>query len=244
MPSKQDFRRRYNDDPAAEETSPLAEVDGACSRGHVPIEPAQSEKQVPADQHRRPGKGGDVANHVVLLLVDFTRLQAGVGRIEDVGGIPDGDQELLVFRVDHLAAGYGSLHTRPIPDESGKSIVLKLKVAPDAASGILDQYELGPYNLIILGQPSRWQGEISSFINAGVAQKVAMLSPCSVMVARPRRNGKGHLICTDGSEQSLEAARREAVLARCDDYPKAGEDSQRARCETFLAEGEAVEETS
>ena len=101
--------------------------------------------------------------------------------------------------------------------ESGKSIVLKLKVAPDAASGILDQYELGPYNLMILGEPSRWQGEFKSFWNAGVAQKVAMLSPCSVMVARPRRNGKGHLICTDGSEQSLEAVRRDAVLAKhCD----------------------------
>ena len=41
-----------------------------------------------------------------------------------------------------------------------------------------------------------------------------MLSPCSVMVARPRNNGKGHLICTDGSEHSLEAVRRDAVLAK------------------------------
>lgn len=98
--------------------------------------------------------------------------------------------------------------------ENGKSIVLKLKVAPDAASGILDQYELGPYNLMILGEPSRWQGEISSFWNAGVAQKVAMLSPCSVMVARPQNDGKGHLICTDGSDQSLDAVRRDAVLAK------------------------------
>ena len=98
--------------------------------------------------------------------------------------------------------------------ESGRAIVLKLKVAPDAASGILDQYELGPYNLMILGEPSRWQGELSSFWNAGLVQKVAMLSPCSVMVARPRKNGRGHLICTDGSEQSLDAVRRDAVLAQ------------------------------
>ena len=68
--------------------------------------------------------------------------------------------------------------------ESGKTIVLKLKTAPDAASGILDQYELGPYNLIIMGAPSRWRSEIRSFFNAGVTQKVAMLAPCSVMVAR------------------------------------------------------------
>ncbi len=98
--------------------------------------------------------------------------------------------------------------------ESGKSIVLKLKVAPDAASGILDQYELGPYNLMIVGAPSRWQGEFRSFWHAGIAQKVAMLSPCSVMVARPEQNVGGHLICTDGSEHSLDAVRRDAVLAK------------------------------
>ncbi len=98
--------------------------------------------------------------------------------------------------------------------ESGKSIVLKLKVAPDAASGILDQYELGPYNLMIMGRPSRWQGELSSFVNAGVVQKVAMLSPCSVMIARPHQGKKGHLICTDGADHSMEAVRRDAVLAK------------------------------
>lgn len=97
--------------------------------------------------------------------------------------------------------------------ESGKSIVLKLKTAPDVAAGILDQYELGPYNLMILGRPSKWQGEIRSFWDPGVVQKVAMLSPCSALVARERANGKGHFICTDGSEQSLEALRRAAVLA-------------------------------
>ena len=100
--------------------------------------------------------------------------------------------------------------------ESGKSIVLKLKTAPDAASGILDQYELGPYNVMILGQPSRWRGEFRSLWQAGVVQKVAMLSPCSVLVARPRLddNGKGHLICTDGTARSFDAVRRDAVLAK------------------------------
>ena len=97
--------------------------------------------------------------------------------------------------------------------DSGKSIVLKLKTAPDIVSGILDQYELGPYNLMILGEPSRWQGEIRSFWDAGVVQKVAMLSPCSVLVARSDRQNKGYLICTDGSEQSFDAVRRAAVLA-------------------------------
>lgn len=97
--------------------------------------------------------------------------------------------------------------------KSGKSIVLKLKTAPDPASGILDQYELGPYNLMIVGAPTNWRGEIRSMFDAGVAQKVAMLAPCSVMVARGNGNGAGHLICTDGTKNSLDAMRREAVLA-------------------------------
>ena len=42
---------------------------------------------------------------------------------------------------------------------SGKSIVLKLKVAPSVAAGILDQYELGPYDLIIIGGSGRWGGK-------------------------------------------------------------------------------------
>ena len=100
--------------------------------------------------------------------------------------------------------------------KSGKSIVLKLKTAPDPASGILDQYELGPYNLMIMGAPTNWRSEIRSFFDAGVTQKVAMLAPCSVMVARGNgsANGKGHLICTDGTKNSLDAMRREAVLAQ------------------------------
>jgi len=99
--------------------------------------------------------------------------------------------------------------------ENGKSIVLKLKTAPDVASGVLDQYELGPYNLIIMGEPSHWHSEARSFFGASVAQKVAMLSPCSVMVARPKgvHQNRGHLICVDGTRHSLEAMRREAVLA-------------------------------
>jgi nucleotide-binding universal stress UspA family protein len=100
--------------------------------------------------------------------------------------------------------------------ENGRTIVLKLKTAPDPASGILDQYELGPYNLIIMGAPTHWHSEMRAFFSASVTQKVAMLSPCSVMVARPNEHGrgKGHLICIDGTKHSLDAMRRDAVLAK------------------------------
>lgn len=101
-------------------------------------------------------------------------------------------------------------------NESGKSIVLKLKTAPDIASGILDQYELGPYNLIILGASGRWRGLGKSFWDPAVAEKVAIHAPCSVLVAREIEIGHGHLICTDGSELSLEMVKKDAVMAaRC-----------------------------
>ena len=98
--------------------------------------------------------------------------------------------------------------------KSGKSIVLKLKTAPDIASGILDQYELGPYNLMIIGKPSRWRGQIKSLFRMSVVQRVSMLSPCSVMVARETPGRDGYLICHDGSEHSMDAVQRTAVLAQ------------------------------
>ena len=96
---------------------------------------------------------------------------------------------------------------------SGRSVVLKLKTAPDVAVGILDQYELGPYNLIIVGQPSRWRSELLSFFDSGVVQTIVSMAPCSVMVARKPNERMGFLIATDGTSRSLQAVRRAAVLA-------------------------------
>lgn len=102
---------------------------------------------------------------------------------------------------------------------SGRSVVLKLKTAPDVAVGILDQYELGPYNLMILGQPSRWRSEFKAFFDAGIVQSVATMAPCSVLIARQTLDKKGFLICTDGTSRSMQAVRRAAVLARVTGEP-------------------------
>ncbi|MDP9138287.1 MAG: universal stress protein [Pseudomonadota bacterium] len=96
---------------------------------------------------------------------------------------------------------------------AGRTVVLKLKTAPDVADGILDQYELGPYNLMILGEPSSWRGEVQSLFSAGVVQRVTMLSPCSVLIVRPSEGKQGFFVCTDGSSRSMQAVRRAAVLA-------------------------------
>jgi nucleotide-binding universal stress UspA family protein len=96
---------------------------------------------------------------------------------------------------------------------TGRSVVLKLKTAPDVAVGILDQIELGPYNLIIMGEPSRWRSELKSFFDSGVVQSVVTMAPCSVLVARKANERMGFLIATDGSSRALQTVRRAAVLA-------------------------------
>ena len=101
--------------------------------------------------------------------------------------------------------------------KKGKRVILKLKVASDIATGILEQWELGHHDLIILGASSRWQGMSKGFWDPAVAEKVAVHAPCSVLVARELEEGHGHLICTDGSEKATEMVRKDAILAsRCD----------------------------
>ncbi|HSM19818.1 MAG TPA: universal stress protein [Hyphomicrobiales bacterium] len=95
----------------------------------------------------------------------------------------------------------------------GRHVVLKLKTAPDPAAGIVDLYELGPYYLILVGEPSRWRGEFHSWFDVGVAQAVTAMAPCSVLVARDSLKKKGFFICTDGTARSMQAVRRSAVLA-------------------------------
>ena len=120
---------------------------------------------------------------------------------EDAWGDPAGDT-----KVEYRSA-------------EGRSVVLKLKTAPDVANGILDQYELGPYNLMILGEPSKWRGEFKAFFDSGIVQTVATMAPCSVLVARQSLDRPGFFICTDGTSRSMQAVRRAAVLAHMTNEP-------------------------
>lgn len=101
-------------------------------------------------------------------------------------------------------------------NEDGKKIVLKLKVADEIAGGILDQWEIGQYDIIILGASGKWRGMAKTLWDPAVAEKIAIHAPCSVIVTRDLEIGHGHLICVDGSEKSLDMVRKDAILAsRC-----------------------------
>lgn len=99
----------------------------------------------------------------------------------------------------------------------GKEVVLKLKVAPDVATGILDQTRIRDYDLIILGTAdSGRDGALGGLWNSSMIEKIVKEAPCSILVARDLEVGHGHLICTDGSERAMNVVRADAVLAnRC-----------------------------
>ncbi|UCH73442.1 MAG: universal stress protein [Rhodospirillales bacterium] len=99
----------------------------------------------------------------------------------------------------------------------GKRVTLKLEVAPDIVGGILEEAEGGGYDLLIIGASERWQtGVIKTIWDPAVAQKVVARAPCSVIVARELEQGRGHLICTDGTDNAIDIARKDAILAsRC-----------------------------
>ena len=99
-------------------------------------------------------------------------------------------------------------------NEVGQTIVLKLKTAATIASGILDQYELGPYDLIILGDSGSWGGWTKSLWDSAVAEKIAMHAPCSVLIARSLERGHGHLLCTDGSDRARKMVARSATMSQ------------------------------
>lgn len=140
-------------------------------------------------------KGRDLLVELGIMSTDWSEEVDHV----PVAGDPVGDNK-VVFRSD-----------------TGKEVVLKLKVASDIATGILDQTKIRDYDLIILGSAYTWRDSaMGGQWSAAVIEKVVKEAPCSVLVARDLEVGHGHLICTNGSERATDVVRADAVLAnRC-----------------------------
>lgn len=131
-------------------------------------------------------------------------------------GVMSEDWESRTVHVDRLGDPLGD-NSVEFTSQSGKRITLKLKVSPDIVDGILDESEEGAYDLMIIGASERWlPGKLKTFWDPAVTQKVVSRAPCSVIVARELEQGHGHLICTNGSENAIGIARKDALLAsRC-----------------------------
>ncbi len=149
--------------------------------------------ELPGTKHLK--KGQEILTELGLMSDDWAQQTVHV----DKQGDPLGDNSII----------YTS--------SNGKKVTLKLEVAPDIVGGILEEAEGGGYDLLIIGASERWQtGIIKTIWDPAVAQKVVARAPCSVIVARELEQGRGHLICTDGTENAIDIARKDAILAsRC-----------------------------
>jgi nucleotide-binding universal stress UspA family protein len=131
-------------------------------------------------------------------------------------------------------------------NEQGRKIVLKLKVARDIATGIIDQWELGEYDLYILGASEKWRKfSLASFRDPAVAEKIAVHAPCSVLVTRELEGSLGNLLCTDGSERAEEMIRRAAALSYTCGFPVsiisvAEEEEERSKAEANVAQAKNI----
>lgn len=117
----------------------------------------------------------------------------------DVSGDPLGDN-MIVYKSDE-----------------GRSITLKLMVSPSVAHGILDESDLGQYDLTVLSKPGNEEdAALPGFIDSKIAETVAIEHSGTVLVTKAIEESHGHLVCVTNSEESIVAARRDAIIAsRC-----------------------------
>lgn len=98
----------------------------------------------------------------------------------------------------------------------GRKITLKLMVSPTVDRGILDECEMGNYDVAILSAGRTDNDDESSMFSQSIAKTVATEHRGTVIVARELEEAHGHLICVNGSSMSLEAAKKDAEIAsRC-----------------------------
>ena len=100
-------------------------------------------------------------------------------------------------------------------NKKGSHIAIKQMIAPNVASGILDECDLNTYDLVIIAMAGRGAKNVAGKINWGVTKSVVTEHRGTVLLARDIQENHGHLICVS-DEKSIEAARKDAILAsRC-----------------------------
>lgn len=101
--------------------------------------------------------------------------------------------------------------------DSGQHIALKLMVSPSVARGILDECDLGNYDIVIVPRADdQSEGVGAGHIEASVATTIAIEHRGTVLATRQIEESHGHLVCVSNNEESIIAAERDAQIAsRC-----------------------------
>lgn len=100
--------------------------------------------------------------------------------------------------------------------EDGRKITLKLMVSPAVDLGILDECQVGDYDITIVSGTEDPSMDEDSRFGQSVAQTVATEAKGTVLFARELEENHGHLLCVQNSDSSMEAVRKDAIIAsRC-----------------------------
>ncbi len=95
----------------------------------------------------------------------------------------------------------------------GRSVVLRLLIAPSVPAGILDEAKLGAFDLLVVGMSEGEKGSGPGYVSRKIARRVAREHTGAVLVTRAREDGDGHLVCVASYEGSIVAAQKHAEIA-------------------------------
>lgn len=100
--------------------------------------------------------------------------------------------------------------------KDGRRITLKMKVAPSVTRGILEECEQTHYDLMIVSAAETAEDDEVSGMEASAAASLAAEADLPVLFARTPEGSRAHLVCVNETEASLEAAKKDAMIAaRC-----------------------------
>ena len=149
-----------------------------------------------------------------LELPGMAALKRGRQLLVDLGWL-DEDWEAEFAHVDVTGDPLGDnaiVYSCP----TGRSIVLRLLVAPSVPFGILDEAKLGEFDLVMISKNESEEESGPGHITPAIADRVAREHVGSVLVTRALEESHGHLVCVSEHKGSILSARKDAeIAARC-----------------------------
>ncbi len=179
-----------------------------------------------------------------LELPGMTSLKRGLEVLTEMGYL-EGEWSAKTSHIDNHGDPLGD-NLVDYTNTFGRKVTLKLMVAPTPELGILDESDVGDYDITIVSAAEIDEdNEISAFFGSSVSQRIATESQKSVIVAKSLEENHGHLICLNGTTESLNTAKNDAVVAsRCNCpiylYHVAEDENETAKAQAIIDEARAV----
>ncbi len=144
-----------------------------------------------------------------------TALKKGRDMLVEMGFMADDWKEQIVH-TDVTGDPLGD-NTTVYKNDEGACISLKLLVSPSVDRGILDECEVGDYDITIISMCETDEAKKhAGYISPAATMAVATQHRGTVLVARELEEDHGHFMCVDFSDKAIQAAIKDAqIAARC-----------------------------